>query len=82
MEALEAAVVPTVGAIEAFVRAAAIELPHRQRINVVSPTVFAEDMDRFGDVFAGYEPVAVRRAALAYVRSIEGHRSGHVFVVE
>ncbi|WP_067829610.1 short chain dehydrogenase [Actinomadura kijaniata] len=70
------------GALEAFVRAAAIELPHRQRVNAVSATVFAEAMDAYESTFAGYEAVPVRRAALAYVRSVEGGRTGHVFVVE
>jgi NAD(P)-dependent dehydrogenase (short-subunit alcohol dehydrogenase family) len=70
------------GALETFVRAAAIELPHRQRINAVSPTVFTESMDHYGDLFRGFEPVPVRRAALAYVRSIEGRQTGQVYLVE
>lgn len=70
------------GAVEAFVRAAAIELPHRQRINAVSPTVFTESLDAYGDIFAGFEPVPVRRAAQAYVRSIEGRQTGQVYRVE
>jgi NAD(P)-dependent dehydrogenase (short-subunit alcohol dehydrogenase family) len=69
------------GAVEAFVRAAAIELPHRQRVNVVSPTVFTESMEAYGDLFAGFDPVPVRLAALAYVRSIEGRQTGQVYVV-
>ncbi|MBO2452135.1 short chain dehydrogenase [Actinomadura barringtoniae] len=69
------------GAVEAFARAAAIELPHRQRVNVVSPTVFTESIEAYGDLFAGFEPVPVRLAALAYVRSIEGHQTGQVYLV-
>ncbi|MEU9030173.1 hypothetical protein AB0D46_22140 [Streptomyces sp. NPDC048383] len=41
------------GAVEAFVRAAAIELPGRQRIDAVSPTAFTEAMDAYGGPFAG-----------------------------
>ncbi|GAA2380974.1 short chain dehydrogenase [Nonomuraea africana] len=67
------------GAIEAFVRAAAIELP--QRVNAVSPTVFTESIDAYGELFAGFEPVPVRQAANAYVRSIEGHQTGQVYEV-
>jgi len=67
------------GAVEAFVRAAAIELP--QRVNAVSPTVFTESVDAYGDLFAGFEPVPVRRAANAYVRSIEGHQTGQVYEI-
>ncbi|MFJ1863638.1 short chain dehydrogenase [Streptomyces sp. NPDC088097] len=70
------------GAVEAFVRAAAIELPGRQRINAVSPTVFTESLDVYGDTFAGFDPVPVARAANAYVKSVEGHRTGQVFRVE
>ncbi|MFG2090318.1 MULTISPECIES: short chain dehydrogenase [unclassified Spirillospora] len=67
------------GAVEAFVRAAAIELPHRQRINAVSPTVFTESLDVYGDLFAGFEPVPVAAAANAYVRSIEGGQTGQTY---
>jgi NAD(P)-dependent dehydrogenase (short-subunit alcohol dehydrogenase family) len=68
--------------VEAFVRAAAIELPRGLRVNAVSPTVFTEAIDRYGDLFAGFDPVPVRRAANAYVRSIEGHQTGQVYAVE
>ncbi|MFF1559126.1 short chain dehydrogenase [Streptomyces sp. NPDC058279] len=70
------------GAVEAFVRAAAIELPGRQRVNAVSPTVFTESLDAYGDAFAGFDAVPVARAANAYVKSVEGHRTGEVFRVE
>jgi len=69
------------GALEAFVKAAAIELPGRQRINAVSPTVFAEALDAYGDVFPGFLPVPVRDAAATYVRSIEGAETGQVFAL-
>ena len=70
------------GAVEAFVRAAAIELPGRQRINAVSPTVFEESMEAYGTVFPGFDAVPVHRAASAYVRSIEGHQTGRIYTVE
>lgn len=70
------------GAVEAFVRAAAIELPGRQRINAVSPTVFTESLGVYGDTFAGFDAVPVARAANAYVKSVEGHRTGEIFRVE
>ncbi|RSS75516.1 short chain dehydrogenase [Streptomyces sp. WAC06614] len=69
------------GAVEAFVMAAAIELPGRQRINVVSPTVFEESLGAYGDTFAGFDAVPVARAAAAYVKSVEGHQTGRVFRV-
>ncbi|MFI9307484.1 short chain dehydrogenase [Streptomyces triculaminicus] len=68
------------GAVEAFVRAAAIELPPR-RINVVSPTVAEESLPAYGPFFAGMEPVPASRVATAYVRSIEGAQTGQVYRV-
>ena len=65
------------GALESFVMAAAVELP--QRINAVSPTVFTEAMDAYGDFFPGFEPVPVTAAARAYVKSIEGVATGQVY---
>jgi NAD(P)-dependent dehydrogenase (short-subunit alcohol dehydrogenase family) len=69
------------GAVEAFARAAAIELPRGLRINVVSPTVFAESMEGYGPFFRGFEPVPVAKAALAFSRSIEGRQTGQVYKV-
>jgi len=69
------------GAIEAFARAAAIELPRGLRINAVSPTVFEESMDGYGPFFRGFDPVPVARAARAFSRSIEGRQTGQVYRV-
>ena len=62
-------------------RAAAIELPRGMRINVVSPTVFAESMEGYGPYFRGFEPMPVARAARAFSRSIEGAQTGQVYKV-
>ena len=69
------------GAVDSFVRAAAIEIAP-QRINAVSPTVFTESMAEYGDLFPGVTPVDVDRAAAAYIRSIEGAETGQVFLVQ
>jgi NAD(P)-dependent dehydrogenase (short-subunit alcohol dehydrogenase family) len=69
------------GAVEAFVRAAAIELPRAIRINAVSPTVLVESMGAYGPFFRGFEPVPAARAALAYSRSVEGRETGKVYKV-
>ena len=69
------------GAVEAFVRAAAIELPRGLRINAVSPTVLQESMDSYGPFFRGFEPVPAARAALAFSRSVEGAETGRVYRV-
>ncbi|KXU85090.1 short-chain dehydrogenase [Paraburkholderia monticola] len=68
-------------ALEGFVRGAAIELPRGLRINVVSPTVLSESMDAYAPFFRGFEPVSAQRAALAYLRSVEGAQTGRVYRV-
>ncbi len=62
-------------------RSAAPELERGLRINVVSPTVVQESWAAYGDFFPGYEPVPAARVALAFQRSVEGPRSGHVYRV-
>ena len=69
------------GAVEAYVRAAAIELPRGLRINVVSPNVLTEAMHAYGPYFRGFEPVSAARAALAFSRSVEGLQTGQVYKV-
>ena len=69
------------GALEAFVRAAAIELPRGLRINIVSPTVLTESMPSYGPFFRGFAPVTAARAALGYSRSIEGKQTGQIYKI-
>lgn len=69
------------GAIESFVRAAAIELPRGLRINVVSPGLLEESVAAIGDYFRGSEPVPGAKVARAYVKSVEGRLTGQVFSV-
>jgi len=69
------------GAVEGYVRGAAIELPRGLRINVVSPSVLTEAMASYGPFFRGFEPVSAARAALAFSRSVEGLQTGQVYRV-
>jgi NAD(P)-dependent dehydrogenase (short-subunit alcohol dehydrogenase family) len=69
------------GALESFVRAAAIELPRGLRINVVSPTVVAESLDSFGPYFRGYKAAPASKVALAYSKSVEGKQTGQIYKV-
>jgi NAD(P)-dependent dehydrogenase (short-subunit alcohol dehydrogenase family) len=69
------------GALESFVRAAAIELGSH-RINAVSPTVLEESMEAYGPYFRGFAPVSARRVAVAYSKSIEGAQTGQIYEVE
>lgn len=69
------------GALESFVKAAAIELPRGLRINIVSPNVLQESMAVYGPYFRGFEAVPAARVALAYSRSVEGAQTGKTYEV-
>ncbi len=69
------------GALDCFVRAAAIELPRGLRINVVSPGLLDEAAGALGDYFRGHETVPGKRVANAYVKSVEGRLTGQVLHV-
>ncbi|MGN4982123.1 short chain dehydrogenase [Aeromonas dhakensis] len=69
------------GAVEHFVKAAACELPRGLRINVVSPTVLAESMDKYASFFPGFVPVPAAKVAQAYQKSVLGVQTGQVFRV-
>ena len=64
------------GALEAFVRAAAIELPKGLRINVVSPTMLKESESQFAQFFIGMIPVEGWKVGQAYKRAILGAQTG------
>jgi NAD(P)-dependent dehydrogenase (short-subunit alcohol dehydrogenase family) len=69
------------GAVNAFVVAAAIEMPRGLRINAVSPGVITEAMPDYAPFFRGFEPVPAARAALAYAKSVEGAQTGQIYRV-
>jgi NAD(P)-dependent dehydrogenase (short-subunit alcohol dehydrogenase family) len=69
------------GAIDAFVRAAAIELPRGVRINSISPGLLTESLGAYGDYFRGHETVPASRVANAYVKAVEGRLTGRVIDV-
>ena len=69
------------GALEAFVRAAAIELPRGLRINAVNASVLQEALPAYGPYFRGFEAVPASRVALAYCKSVEGAQTGQIYLV-
>jgi NAD(P)-dependent dehydrogenase (short-subunit alcohol dehydrogenase family) len=69
------------GALDGFVKHAAIELPRGLRINIVSPTVVSEAMESYAPFFRGFKPVAASEVALAYSKSVEGAHTGQVYLV-
>jgi len=70
------------GALDGFVKSAALEMPRNIRINIVSPTILAESMDQYADYFRGFNPVQASKVALAYSKSVEGKQTGQVYNVE
>jgi NAD(P)-dependent dehydrogenase (short-subunit alcohol dehydrogenase family) len=69
------------GALDGFVKSAALEMPRGIRINVVSPTVLVESMHKYADYFHGFSPVAAMDAARAFSKSVEGSQTGQVYCV-
>lgn len=69
------------GGLEGFVKAAAIDMPKSLRINIVSPTVLAESMEKLASFFRGFDPVPAAKVALAYSKSVEGAQTGQIIRV-
>lgn len=69
------------GAIDGFVKSAAIEMPKGVRINAVSPGVVAESMDKYADFFRGFIPVPAAQVAQAFSKSVDGAQTGQVYSV-
>jgi NAD(P)-dependent dehydrogenase (short-subunit alcohol dehydrogenase family) len=69
------------GAIGAFVKGAAIEMPRGIRINAVSPGLLEESAVKYDGFFPGHEPVSSARVGLAYAKSVDGALTGQVITV-
>jgi len=65
------------GAIDGFVRAAAIELENGIRINAVSPTVI-EDSPQYFPFFPGEMPVTMKQLEYGFRKSIFGANTGEI----
>jgi len=65
------------GAVEGFVRAAAIELDNAIRINAVSPTVI-EDSPQYFPFFPGEIPTTMRQLEFMFRKSVFGKVTGHI----
>lgn len=70
------------GAIGAFVRGAAIDMPRGIRINAVSPGLLEDSAQKYDGFFPGHAPVSAGRVGLAYVKSVEGALTGQVITVD
>jgi NAD(P)-dependent dehydrogenase (short-subunit alcohol dehydrogenase family) len=66
------------GGVEGFVRAAALGLERRVRVNAVSPGLAQDSYEQFGAFNPGRAPVSMLEIASAFERSIEGWRTGEI----
>jgi NAD(P)-dependent dehydrogenase (short-subunit alcohol dehydrogenase family) len=69
------------GALEAFVRSAAGELPRGIRINAVSPTVL-EEATGYHSAFPGFARVPATTVGRAFVKSVDGIQTGQVIALD
>lgn len=66
------------GAIHSFVKAAALEMPKHQRINVVSSGLVEPAVKKYESYFPGHNPIPMDKVINAYLRSILGKVQGEI----
>ena len=66
------------GGIHSFVKAAALELAHGHRLNVVSSGMVEDAYERYKDFFPGHNPIPMGKVINGYVRSVNGKGSGEI----
>ncbi len=66
------------GGIHSFVKAAALELDHGHRLNVVSSGMVEDAYERYKDFFPGHNPIPMDKVINGYVRSVNGKGSGEI----
>ena len=70
------------GALDGFVKGAAVDMPRGIRINAVSPEVLESCREMYDGYFRGHVHVSDEAVGLAFSKAVEGCLSGQVFVVE
>jgi len=70
------------GALDGFVKGAAVDMPRGIRINAVSPEVLESCREMYDGYFRGHVHVSDEAVGLAFSKAVEGCLSGKVFVVE
>ncbi len=70
------------GALDDFVRGAAIEMPRGIRINCVSPGLLEESAVKYDGFFPGHIPVTSVRVGFAFSKCVEGAINGQVVAVD
>ena len=70
------------GALDGFVRGAAVDMPRGIRINAVSPEVLEAVRAQYDGFFRGHVHVSNEAVGLAFSKAVEGCLSGQVFIVD
>jgi NAD(P)-dependent dehydrogenase (short-subunit alcohol dehydrogenase family) len=70
------------GALDGFVKGAAVDMPRGIRINAVSPEVLESCREMYVGYFRGHVHVSDEAVGLAFSKAVEGCLSGQVFIVE
>ena len=66
------------GAIHSFVKAVQLEMENGIRVNVVSPGLVEDAVEKYRDYFPGHNAVSMKKALSGYIKSVEGKISGEV----
>ncbi len=66
------------GGIHSFVKAVSLELEKGQRINVVSPGLVEDAVEKYEAYFPGHNPIPMRKVINGYVKSVEGKGTGEI----
>ncbi len=66
------------GGIHSFVKAAALEIKHGIRLNVVSSGMVEDAYEKYKDYFPGHNPIPTKKVINGYVRSVNGRGNGEI----
>ena len=66
------------GGIHSFVKAVSLELKNGNRINVVSPGLVEDAVERYAAYFPGHNPIPMDKVINGYVKSVEGKGNGEI----
>ena len=69
------------GGLAAFVYAAALDMPAKQRINIISPALLEASKAQYAEILKGYQVVSGHQVAEAYRKSVFGIHNGQVIKV-
>lgn len=66
------------GALHSFVKAVQLEMQNGIRVNVVSPGLVEDALEKYRDYFPGHIAISMEKALSGYIKSVEGKIGGEV----